>query len=133
MNKRDARQLFAGLRGAFAPLYPRVPAPRLVISDRRYTDPRHRAKRDLAYADCGGTRPRVTLLARALRLPYENVVGLMLHELGHIYDDRVSEPGAERRADRIAKRATGFVIRYDKDFIQTIGRGKSPRPPHLHR
>lgn len=100
----------------------------LRIVARRCTDPEHCEARDLAYYERG----RVVLLKRALALPDANVLGLILHELGHAFDPTPDAPQAERRADAIAEWATGWRIRYDARGVQTVGRG-SARPRWLHQ
>lgn len=66
-------------------------------------------------------------------MPRTNLVGLIRHELGHLADTHVRQSGSERRADAIAKKVTGQAIRYDRDDIQTVGSGVSPRPRRLPR
>lgn len=128
--------MYATLLDVFARRFPLAPSAHrrapFVIVTRACVARRHCAERDLAYA-VPGRRARVVMLARALELSDEHVVGLLLHELGHLFDPTPDAPGAERRADRVARSATGIEIRYDRRDIQTIGRGRTPRPRHLHR
>lgn len=79
----------------------------------------------------------VTFLSRALTLPRANLVALVRHELGHLCDkDFDVDPGAEARADAIAREVTGVAIRYDRNDMQTTStaRGtRARRPAHLHQ
>lgn len=84
-----------------------------------------------SFAWCQPARQRVFLARRALSLPMENIIGLLLHEIGHVYDPMWDDVGSERRADYIAERLSGITIRYDKKDVQTIGKGKPIRPSHL--
>jgi len=136
VTRTAARRLYRLLLNHFTSWWPDAPrahrrAP-LVIARRACTVGDHCERRDLAYA-VEGPRARVVLLERALALPDANVVGLLLHELGHLFDPTPARAGAERRADRVARAATGLVVRYDQRDIQTTGRGRAPRPGYLHR
>lgn len=88
-------------------------------------------KRNLAYSDLDATT--IVLLHRALRLPDENILGIIRHELGHLADLEIDSPGREQRADDIAEYVTGERIYYDEDDIQTIAPGRYPRPLWLPR
>lgn len=74
--------------------------------------------------------------------------GVLRHELGHVLDlcirsdhldawalaQGIQLPPphhAEVRADAIAEAVWGQPIAYDKDLVQTTGRGTVPRPRHL--
>lgn len=135
MRQSDARRLFASERARFARLFPHVADTQFDLVDRRCTDKGHCRFRDLAYADedARSGAPRVVMLARALKLSDDNVLGLMLHELGHVADIDVSKAGREQRADDIARWVTGLRISYDGRNIQTVGPGRYPRPRNLHR
>ena len=63
--------------------------------------------------------------------PDERVVGVLAHELGHAVDLHLHLPGAERRADRLARSVIGVPIRYDSDDIQNVKYGVCQRPAHL--
>lgn len=136
MTPAQARRMYLDVRRAFVARWPGAPAAHrrapLVVARRACTVRGHCRARDLAYA-VDGPRARVVLLARALDLPWQNVLGLMLHELGHLFDPAPGAPDAERRADAVAARATGLRVRYDARDIQTVGPGTSPRPRRLHR
>lgn len=83
---------------------------------------------------------------KILRASTSRADGIIRHELGHVLDlcidkkdlnrwaaDRgTSLPRtAERRADAIAEAIWGTPLRYDKDLVQTTGKGTAPRPLHL--
>jgi len=124
-----ARAVFEAQRRLFARLHPDVAAFELRIVDSRCpTGRRSCAARDLAWMEGRG----VYLLRRALALPVDRVRGLLAHELGHAADDARHEPGSEQRADDLAERALGRRVRYDARDVQTLGRGRWPRPARLH-
>jgi hypothetical protein len=124
-------KLFNKERARFARVYPWVADADLVILPGYCTSGKKCHERDLAYAM---SKPmHVAIVRRLLDLPDRNVVGVIRHELGHLADKRLSDPGRERRADQIAEYVTGQRINYDANDIQTTGRGRSPRPGYLHR
>jgi hypothetical protein len=131
MTPAEAKSIFVQERKLFARDFPRVARTEFVILAQSCSTKKC-AFRDLAFAETGRT-PRVSLLARALKLSISNVRGLIRHELGHVADERVDEPGREQRADDIAEWVSGRKIRYDARDVQTTGRGKYPRPRYLHR
>lgn len=86
------------------------------------------------------------LFAPKTRLqPVHRQEGLIRHELGHALDflyGAALDPWAkslgyklprtpERRADKIAEVVWGEPIRYDRDLVQSVLEGKTPRPWHL--
>lgn len=109
----------------------RSPELHVIYAD-RFPDERRRAPAR-SYARAEKYTGRIEVLAKVFLLPIENVLGLLYHELGHLADDDFGAPGAEQRADDIAEAATGHRINYDRYDVQTIGRGRWPRPLHLHR
>jgi hypothetical protein len=109
-----------------------VPRLKVQILRKRYPMRETGTYRDVAYVTVGGDTPRLVVVERLLRMPRENVLGVLLHEFGHLVDTS-DAPGAERRADRIAERVSGMRISYDADDLQTVGEGTRPRPAHLHR
>lgn len=127
MTPQRLRNIFASERARFAAVFPRVKGTRLYLVDEQPVDARDYARAVI------GRRPCVVFLLRALRLPERNVVALVRHELSHIADGRNPTPGAEQRADDIAAFVTGQLIRYDRRDVQTVGRGRYPRPQYLHR
>lgn len=126
------RAAFLRERRAFARAFPGMAPVRgaeLVVEDRRCSAGGC-GFRDVAWATWGP--PRVHLLRRALSdLAPENIVGLIRHELGHLADRDPWGPGSEQRADDLAESATGERVRYDRRDVQTVGRGRYPRPTNL--
>ena len=74
--------------------------------------------------------------------------GVIQHELGHVLDLCIRSSDldawalsqgielpppkhAEIRADAIVHAVWGKALKYDKDLVQTTGRGTAPRPRHL--
>lgn len=128
MTRQEAHRLFASLRSKFAAKRPELGSLRLVLRKRHFL--RRPAPRDLAwYETSDGT---VNLMEKALAGPSGRVEGLLAHELGHALDADASRPYAERRADALAKRVLGVPIRYDKDDVQNLKHGATPRPARLH-
>lgn len=134
------RRLFETERSRFARRFPHLASATLDIADQPCnSDAETCAPRDIAWCSWGRRgRKRVGPMAihfvrRALTLPNENLVAVLRHEFGHLADERVEEPGAERRADRIASEVGGELIRYDDQDLQTIGPGSPRRPGHLHQ
>lgn len=77
---------------------------------------------------------------------YERADAIVRHEIGHVIDLCVPQNALdhwarmrgvvlphtqERRADEIARAIWGTPLSYDKDLVQTTGKGKYPRPKHL--
>lgn len=131
MTPAEAKRLFTRERSAFAKYFPWVKRTRIIILDQQCSSRRHCELRDLAFAE--QSPPSVSILKRALSLPRHNIIGLFRHELGHIADEHINSHGREQRADDIAEFVSGQRIRYDQHDIQTVGRGKYPRPTYLHR
>lgn len=133
----DLQALFFRERMAFAAQHP---TPVVAFASLEIVDatcgPTGRCRaRDVAWSIRGGEMVgRVYLLRRALRdLSWDNLVGVLRHELGHLADPSPSAPGAEARADEVAAKATGSPMRYDEGGVQTIRQDASPvRPPWLH-
>lgn len=132
LSERELASLFVSLRARFARRYPHVRACSLDLSD-TYASPGRSGYRDLAW--CEPATGRVFLCRRALAMGRATVEGLLLHELGHCADRRAHQNGAEKRADRLARKATGTRVRYDAHNIQTTRRRGTlaVRPPHLHQ
>lgn len=135
IDERAALSIFARERDLFAAWPGRAAAvvgARLQVEDVRCPPTGRCGARDLAWADPASGS--IHLLRRALALPWENVVGLLRHELGHLADPLVDRDGAELRADLIAAAATGAPVRYDDAGVQTVHPDASPvRDPWLHR
>jgi hypothetical protein len=131
------RSIFAREREAFAAWArgaPRVSRSALVVHEAHCGPTGRCGARDVAWADWGETGPGVVhLLRRAIVLPWENLVGLIRHEFGHLADPAGDALGAERRADVIAAQATGAPVRYDLHDLQSVHPDAVPaRPPWLH-
>lgn len=129
MTLVDLGHLFFVMRSAFARRFPEVREATLTVVSSRCPTAGRCASRDLAWMEGG----HVFILRRALRRGDDVVAGLLAHELGHASDARVHEPGSEQRADDIAARVLGRKVWYDRNDVQTLGRGKWPRPLHLHQ
>ena len=69
--------------------------------------------------------PDTICLARAAqRLPLDNLLGLLAHELGHLL---AGDDPSEELADRLGSEAIGHHIRYDERAVQTVGAGTDRR------
>ena len=104
---------------------------RLVLTARHHLPAKDRTPRDLAWY-MPSTRT-VYLFEAALRRSPGHLRGLIRHELGHAADLRLDAPGCERRADRLALRATGAPIRYTAEGLQHATHGVPWRPSWLHQ
>lgn len=87
--------------------------------------------RDLAWYD--PVERSICVVKGALKESESTLIGVLRHELGHAADQRIDEPGSERRADRLSKRATGKAILYDERGLQNTKRGVAKRPGWLHQ
>lgn len=125
ISEKEAREIFSVLKSRFG-----IRDATLNIVDRMCPQPpcKHR---DLADADLETHAIRIS--RRVLKLGEGQFVGLLAHEFGHLADPTPRKPMAEKRADRIAYKALGVPIRYDRCDVQTIGPGKPTRPAHLHQ
>lgn len=132
MNKTAARALFVRERAHMARSFPWVANAKLLFVEGDCPQGRTCKRRDFATTQIATSEVR--LATRALTWPAANVRGLILHELGHVADLNVREPGAEQRADDLVEQATGVLVRYDSEDIQTVAKsGVYPRPKHLPR
>ena len=127
MTPQRLRSLFIRERARFSAVYPKAASARLFIVDEPPA-----TYRDYARAVVGRNSRSIIFLRRSLWLPERNIVALIRHELGHCVDSS-SASGAEQRADDIAEFVTGKKIRYDTYNLQTTGKGRYPRPLHLHQ
>jgi hypothetical protein len=90
-------------------------------------------KRDVAMAVFTDP-PVIYLVERALAFSRARLEGILLHEFGHLADKTPEAPGAERRADEIARVIGRKRVRYDRSDIQTTDRSAKPtRPAYLHQ
>lgn len=78
------------------------------------------------------------LASKILEAPMSRVDAIVRHEIGHMVDysgladlPETLPTTPERRADAIAELIWGEPIRYDTEFVQTLGDGVTPRPDHL--
>ncbi len=131
LSEEAFTELFLRERARFARRFPSVAGAGLGLLEEECTPGSPCGFRDVAVADL--SEHSVYFVRRALELPTANLRGLIRHELGHLADPTPKQAGAEKRADRIAYAATGQRIRYDRDDMQTTGRGRSSRPAHLHQ
>lgn len=131
MTPTELARLFRAEREKFAAYFPRIARAGLSLDTAHCSPGSPCRKRDVAW--CHYSPPMVFVLERALGLSRNNLVGLIRHELGHLSDPTPQARGAEARADRIARDVTGRHIRYDRDDIQTAGKGRATRPRYLHQ
>lgn len=92
-----------------------------------------RAARGRAFAYCTMTLPPVVVIAPDFdRQPFDRAAALLAHELAHAYLVSCGDTThTERQCDATAKRLFGVTIRYDRDDVQTLGPGVTPRPARL--
>jgi hypothetical protein len=97
-----------------------------------HDSPRHFGR---TYPHMDGTATVVVAPALA-SLPYQAIVGVLLHELGHVlvFMLGLGEPkgydARERQADNVAEQLYGLPIGY-VEGVQFIGAGIRPRPAGL--
>lgn len=127
MSPAELRALFLLERAAFSTRYPRCAGVGLVLLEQPCPVPPC-ASRDLAaYYPAQHT---IEIARRALRRRRASVVALLRHELAHASDPTPGAPGAEQRADRIAREVRGVSLRYGADLVQTLDpHAKFPRRP----
>lgn len=119
MKPAELRALFLRERRAFAARYPRCAGVGLALLEAPCPVPPCAARDLAAYYPAQHT---IEIARRALRRPRASVVALVRHELAHAADPTPNAPGAEQRADRIARKVRGAAILYDADFVQTLDR-----------
>lgn len=124
-------RVFARECARFARRFPARRPPTLVIEGAPCVLPDACAPRDFGYMVAHGRHRRVVLHFRLAFQGPKRILGVVRHELGHAFDPDLQRPGAEQRADDIAAWVTGEKIRYDRDDVQTVGRGRYPRPENL--
>ena len=104
--------------------------------------------RSVAYTEDSDAGLRIFYRPIALDLlSRDQLVGVLFHELGHVFELTYGEAETrrvlkacgvrpseleERRADQISGAVFGHPIRYDDDLVQTVGRGTyAVRPRRL--
>ena len=91
--------------------------------------------RDMAYCLCHrtGDVPLIVTAPKLERQSIERIAGVLAHELGHCAAFIAGMPDhREVDADRWGSTLTGLPVRYDREAVETIGRG-TRRPEHLPR
>lgn len=130
-TERQLGRIWAAESRAFAAAFPHTAAVRLALTSRHHLPAAERTPRDLAwYMPAERT---IYLFTAALQRSPGHIRGLLRHELGHAADKRLDAPGCERRADRLAARATGAPIRYTAEGLQHATHGTPRRPDWLHQ
>lgn len=137
MTRTEFRRLFAAERRRFMAHFPLMAAdreggPSVLVLESVCPLMTACSPRDLAVTmDDDGGHTTIAVVARLLAMPRNSILGVIRHELGHAalwgFDH------SEQDADDAAEDATGEKIRYDRNDVQTVGRGAYPRPRHLHR
>lgn len=129
ITSRRLGQIFEHERSVFARTFPWVENVWIEIWPEHFID--RPCARDLAWYDPSFLR--VCVVRGILRHPEHTVRGIIRHELGHAADVNLKDAGRERRADQLAKKATGRPILYDANGLQSSSRGKPGRPKWLHQ
>lgn len=129
MRESELQKLFRHERDYFAEQYPRVRSAKLKVSDRQCVPESPCRDRDIAW--CTFSTKTIWILRRAISLSKRNILGVIRHELGHLADPTPQKKHAESRADHIAEGVTRTPILYDRQGLQTTGKG-GPRPRWLH-
>lgn len=128
-TEKEVKDMFKEEVETFIAVFPRVKGVRFVVEAKHYRDsPR---KRDIAWYDTN--EHSVHLIRAALSRSLDCLRGVIRHELGHVADARINSPGAERRADSLAEKATGKPILYTAEGLQHATRGEAYRPDWLHQ
>lgn len=83
-----------------------------------------------AYAACSGAA--VYVASKIYDTEYNRYAAILMHELAHaVLMQSGDEDHSEQDADDVAEELFGHRISYDKDDVQTLGRGRHPRPEYL--
>lgn len=89
-------------------------------------------KEKRAYAACDGKK--VYVATKIYDAHMDNVEGILMHELAHaLLMQHGDEDHSEQDADDVAEEVFGRRISYDKNDVQTVGKGRYPRPEHLEQ
>jgi hypothetical protein len=129
MSPTTLRRIFLDERAKFAKTFPQTADCGLVLRARHFIPAHKRKDRDFAWYDYD--TQCVYIVRAALEQSEGCIRGIIRHELGHAVDDSPVRKGAERRADRLARRATGAPIRYTADGLQHATHGRPGRPAWL--
>jgi hypothetical protein len=85
-----------------------------------------------AYAACSGTQ--IYVATKIYDAPMPRVEGILMHEMAHAILMQMGDyDHSERAADEMAEEVFGQRINYDKEDVQTTGKGTHPRPAHLEQ
>jgi hypothetical protein len=129
MTSARAHEIFRQEHQTFTHRFPWVADVRFYLR-RKHIEPNPSA-RDLGWWD--PENRTVNLLRSSLTRSEGQIRGILRHELGHAAD-RSDAPGHERRADALARAATGRPIRYTRrESLQHVTHGKPGRPDWLHQ
>ena len=138
LTRAQVRKAYLAERERFAEFVPDVLGIELVFESRHYLDEvpaksrnGGRTSRDLAWLELDDGH--IHLFVGALDRSMGHIIGVLRHELGHAIDERIDEPGCERRADRLAALVTGSPIRYTREGLQHATHGIPRRPGWLHQ
>jgi len=133
-SQHEIQILFRDLRSRFSCVFPWIRHSSLFFTSDPYASKTFQY-RDMAYAVCEYFPQYIMLSTRILHFPFENILGTLLHEMGHLADLSCYQPGTgkEQLADDLAEYVTGYRIYYDGNDIQTVTPARYPRPLYLHR
>lgn len=85
-----------------------------------------------AYAACDGEN--IYVAHKIYDADYNRYAALLMHELAHaVLIQSGEEDHSEQDADDLAEELFGHRISYDKDDVQTLSKGRYPRPKHLEQ
>lgn len=121
-------ELFDELVEHIQDLYPDFRC-RLVCNNEKALAGRTEAR---AHAACSGTT--VYVASKIYDTEYNRYAAILMHELAHaVLIQAGDEDHSEQDADDVAEELFGHRISYDREDVQTLGRGKYPRPEHLEQ
>ena len=91
-------------------------------------------KRDYAYTYEDKGDLIIVFSPKMLRAEEDRIRALMRHEMAHaLFIHQGNHHHSEQETDDLAEKTWGDRISYDHDDIQTLKRGKYPRPTYLPR
>lgn len=92
------------------------------------------AERSYAYCTDDHRTLRIYVAPKMAHAPVDRIEGVLRHEFGHAVFFHFGEVDHnEHDADKLAEALFGDPIRYDKADVQSIVRGRAPRPLYLPR